>query len=653
MSMDQTMLTKRNSWLDLFIFVLFLNVFFFHSFELVALTCFLSGMWILLVRLFAKGAGQAVWWQSGVMAVTVGSLLFVDSPEKIVVLLLFALLVMATSVYSWLKQASVGGLLELGLSGLIVMKEYLYSGLLILQGLMSGTLAQIFQLSQEKKQHSPWLRSIIIGGIISLPLLAWLISTLTQADPIFATFVQGILSKHLLAELPARLFFSAVALAVLIPLLILRWRGYQSPLGWVSKVNWSREITVVTALITVVLGVFLAVQWPYVFVNVAHETELTKFGVATYSEYVQKGFWDLLKVVVMVFGISWVGVLLNRHQIGQEKKILVAVQGILGLEFAIFIASMFRRVWLYQSDHGLSLARLYGLSVLVLIVGLSVTMALRYFSQRVSWVKVEMAWICFMVFAVVGINMQGIVVKQPPTVNNRIDYVYLARMPGDGYEGWVKSYTWAQGVLEKYNQKPGQLNKEERREIFYAGAVARQLTKNYHELVVRYGSDTQVKDYFRQVIVTKKEILVTTSSAELVDIWGQSKKPRSEVIDALSQNLADLEHDDWLDKVSITPVPRLDSIAQLYRQYPSQDRDLTYYEVYRSKGLNRLQGLDAFFTRTPVQNQTYLRMRADIGEANLLRLQKQDMALRQRIGLQPESERDFEMDISLESPFLD
>ncbi len=651
--MDQNILTKRNSWLDLFIFVLFLNVFFFHSFEIVALACFLSGLWVLLVRIFAKGIGQAVWWESGVMAVTVGSLLLVDSPEKIIVLLLFALLVMLVSVYSWLKQKSVGGLLELGLSGLIVIKEYLYSALLIVQGLMSGTLGKVFQLSQSKKQHSPWIRSIIVGGLVSLPLIAWLIATLAKADPVFAAFIQNIVSKELLTELPARLFFSVLAFLVLIPLLITQWRGYRSPLAWISKVSWGREITVVTAMITLVLGVFLIVQWPYVFVSVGHETELAKFGVATYSEYVQKGFWDLLKVVLMVFGISWVTVLLNRNQTGQEKRILLSVQGILGLEFIIFIASMFRRVWLYQSYHGLSLARLYGLAVLVLIVGLTVTMGLRYVSQRVRWVKVEMAWIFFMVLAVVGINMQGIVVKQPPTVNNRVDYVYLARLPGDGYEGWVKSYAWAQGVLEKYTNQPGELNKEQRREIFYAGAVSRQLTQNYHELIVQYGTDAEVKEYFKQVITTKKDILFTTSATELISIWGENKKPRSEVIDALSQNLADLEHTDWLDKVNITPIPRLDTIAQLYQQYPHQERDLTYYEVSRSKETERLQGLNAFFARTPAQNKTYHRMREDIGEAKLLTLQKQDMALRQRIGLQPEKERDFEMDISLESPFLD
>ncbi|KKU44898.1 MAG: hypothetical protein UX62_C0046G0025, partial [Microgenomates group bacterium GW2011_GWA2_46_7] len=106
------------------------------------------------------------------------------------------------------------------------------------------------------------------------------------------------------------------------------------------------------------------------------------------------------------------------------------MQGILGLEFVVFISSIFRRVWLYQSYHGLTLARLYGLVLLTWVVGMMATMGLRYLYQNMRWVKVEIAWMVIVVFGSITLNMESLIIQDPPTVNGRVDYVYLSRLSG-------------------------------------------------------------------------------------------------------------------------------------------------------------------------------------------------------------------------------
>ncbi len=447
---------------------------------------------------------------------------------------------------------------------------------------------------------------------------------------------------QMLAELPARFIISLMLIAALIPVMVMRWRGYISPLGWLTKVRWGREMSVVTAMVVLILGLFLIVQWPYVFVTVAKETDLSKYGVATYSEYVQKGFWEMIKVVFMVFGVSWIGLLINKYQSGAERKLLLWVQGLLAGEFVIFILSIFRRVWLYQSYHGLTLARLYGLALLVLIVGMMVTMALRYVYQNVKWVKVEATWVLAVVFGSILLNMESLVVKVPPTVNDRVDYVYLSRLSSDGYDGWRQSYDWAKQVLEKNSVSTNQVARDDRRDIFYAGLITRELANNYHKLITQYGSDEEVREYFREVI-----------SARLETATGQSMDGMiSDELAKIRQRQVDLDKDDWLEKVDITPIPKIAPTWDYsFPNYKAHQTD-PYFYIQGSQEEERLVGMDYLLSFEPRDKQLYERVKRDIGYKSLLEMQMLDFSLQKSIAAQTETERDFDIDISLESPFL-
>ncbi|KKU44897.1 MAG: hypothetical protein UX62_C0046G0024 [Microgenomates group bacterium GW2011_GWA2_46_7] len=281
---------SKSKWLDLLIFALFLNVFFFHSFGTVALALLLTGGYVLTGRVFGKfGLGS-----SALFGISILTMFLVNSPEKIVLLTLLAIAILLVTAYLGLKREGIGGILELTLSSLLVVREYIRSGLMLLASAMRGTLRKALQLDTIPKERSPWIKSIAVGLVVGLPLTAWLISTLSNADPVFAAFIKDLLSEKFLSELPGRLVMSGVTLLLLMPILLIQWRGYRSPLAWISRVRFGREMSIVLLMVVVILGLFLAVQWPYVFASVARETDLSQYGVATYSEYVTRcrGFWD-------------------------------------------------------------------------------------------------------------------------------------------------------------------------------------------------------------------------------------------------------------------------------------------------------------------------------------------------------------------------
>jgi hypothetical protein len=514
-------------------------------------------MWALVIYLFGRGKyeNKPVFWAGSLIVVAATLVVnMVSSPEKIAVMTLTILATFMVATYSYLKQGRVNGLLELLLAGPTVSWEYVRSGWAILSAIFAGTLAKVMRLDVGHKERSPWLKSVVVGVLVGLPLVAWLISTLTSADPIFEAWVSSIVSGELISQLPARLILSLVSVCVLLPMLLMQWRGYRSPLSFLTRVRFGREMMVVLSLVVVVLAAFLVVQWPYVFATVAQETDLSKFGVATYSEYVQRGFADLLKVAAMVFGVSWIAFLLNKSQSGKEQKLLMMMQGILGLEFVVFIISIFRRVWLYQMYHGLTLARIYGLALLVLILGMMTTLALRYFYRSISWVTFEAMWILLVVFSLVLLRAERLVILDPPTVNGRVDYVYLARLSADGKEGWLESYNYVKGVVTTLENKPGIINKDERRDAYYSVLITHQLVNNYQDVDQR-----------------KRESL---GMWEMLLTFSPHKK-------AVSQ---------WMER--------------------------------------------------------------EIGETNLLELQDRVQALQNRIRSQPESEQGYEIDISMQSPFL-
>lgn len=404
-------------------------------------------------------------------------------------------------------------LLTRQLNSFQTLSEFLLTPFNFLKDYFSGTITTIKRVIISKKfakgdvfsaphdnQKLGKIKKIVIGLIISFPILLILISLLTSGDPIYAHFIETLISKEQLKLFSDRAITSLLIYLLLLPLVYLPLRGRnRSAAQLFSKFTFVPEYTIVMALVAVVLGSFLIVQWPYVFANVAFETDLSKLGVATYSEYVRKGFSELLKVSLFVYSLIWLGLIALRNS-SNSKHILKILQLVVIAQLLIFIISVLRRIWIYQTYHGWSLVRIYGGFLLIWLIGITLFLAARHFIKK-SWVNIEVLTTAGFFILISFFNAEKFIVENhPPTVNKRIDYVYLSRMSTDGYEGLMEAYQQAINNTSTLVSMPVPPSQRTRQQFFYNALIIHNILKNYEELTLTHGTNAEIKEYYEQAI---------------------------------------------------------------------------------------------------------------------------------------------------------
>lgn len=647
-------------------YILFFNLFLFHTKGSVEFGLLTIGRFIFLTFIFVstknfkKNSSTVLSMLIVLLSLCFGMLL----RANIFVQYLLGFIIVATlHVYAYILSSEipmVRSLLELILAPIYFTYSYISTFFRTIKIIFLGDFKQI-GLEKNSSGKNALAQSLIIGFGIGLFVIGILISMFSNADPIFATFVKSIVSVYFLQNFFLRIVLSLILGFSLLPFIILKRKStFNSPIGFLKKINFVQEMSVVMALVSLVIGIFLAIQWPYVFVKIPFETDLSKFGVATYSEYVRKGFIELLKISLFVYGLIWSGLLILRENQQKGKNILKYIQIVVLGEFFIFLFSIFRRVWLYQAYHGWSIVRLYGSFLLLWIFGISIFLALRHFWQR-RWVIGEIVFTIIIIFTLGIFNIESFIVKShPPTVNGKIDYVYLSRMSSDGYLGWEKAFEYAKEVINKYaapTSFPLRISRDERRDVAYAGIIIRELLKNQKNLVRNFGTQDELKNYLHSTYEYKGKIL----SKRFLSNNNPSQK---EIIKKYLKHI----NEDALDyKIMIDAI----LIPDYVRKYKfNEDGFLSsgedsfietprYYDVnYFNKTLKINKKIadsfiDKFYSWNASSINSYNNTKKNISYAELLQLDEKYFDLHSRISGAPSNERSYDMDISLDSPFLD
>ncbi len=655
--------------LAIFGFVLFLNLFFFHLQGPVSFGLLSLGFFAFVLGLFFDQSLFKRQWASilGIFAVVLLACFNIISRANLLVVFLsgaaiaFSLILLIYLLS--LKLPFVRCLMELILAPLRIGWAYLVSGVRFIGALFSGDL-QKQALDERRKQKISGFKSFLVGCLVALPIVFLLISLLSSADPIFSHFVKNFLTEDFVKNLPSRLVLSFFFTFLLSPFILFKVKKrFVSPVSLLERFSWVTEMTVVMGLVALVMASFLIVQWPYVFVSVPFETDLSSFGVATYSEYVNKGFGELLKVALFVFGLAWAGLIVMRNKKKGEKGILPFVQLVVLGEFGIFIVSLFRRIWLYQSYHGWSLARIYGGFLLLWLLGISLTLVLRHFWQK-KWVIAEAAFTGLLVVIIGLFNAESfIVTHHPPTVNKRVDFIYLSRMSSDGFQGWQKALEHAEQVLVKNSLgNKSILNKDDRREVAYAGAVVYQLTKNYYWLVRDYGQGEEFKNYLKAILdfqnQANEELILKLEQIKETDQPEEFAGRFGYLMEQALQRREWLKEERERFKQAKTGEPFSSIEFSFGFSMPKFEADdlatFSFYKVWNDQeNYKQSEGLDRFLIWNWSKAKAYKKMREEIGYKKLLDLQEEYWQLYEKIAAQSEDQQDYEHDISLKSPFLE
>lgn len=536
-------------------------------------------------------------------------------------------------------------------------------------------------------RYIPMKRAIpvVLGIILGLPAVSILLGLLTGADPIYAKTVEGFTRYLSFDRLFWRITGSAAAFLIVAPFVGIRINQAPDIPNTFPK-ELSDMVTAVIFMLAVVAGSFLIVQWPYIFVRVAYETDLTRFGVATYSEYVRRGFGELLTAGMFMYFASWAGYISERRH--TPRRILpYIIQLTLLAELVIFIVSVMRRVLLYWQFHGLTLVRIYGGLFLTTILLLTVILILRHLFKKTPWVKTEIAVLLFMAFFTGTWNAENFLVHHhPPTVNTRIDYVYLSKLSPDGYDGWVESYVWAKDTIERAkNIPPAVLSEDDLRQLSYAGSITGTITRSYLKLTGIYAdtntrqsiSDQLSKNYLSHLTNYRADVEYDLSLLEKdasasgrlkyltatgTDIYTRNRilSQQLKSIESKLTGLTDINRSSW------HPVNYYRFRTSYSFSYPnfssgtcSNDTSASVtiwcmpeYYTYLETVKNELTAADRFYMWNAKTAGVYGKMIRDIPISELLHLQNDFIAIYREIN-RISGIADIPWDISTETLFLE
>lgn len=635
-------------YISLGMFLLFANLFFFRMIGNAGFALFTFGFWVYLLYL-TKSANR---FQSRNYAlfsglISVFSLLLISRAAPFVVFVLGFGITLTTGLFMVLAKDQMPffrNLFEVLISPFEFVLAYLRGSLSVLGRFLSQETA-----GKNIKAVTPGklsgFRSVVTGIVISFPVVAILLLLLSQADPVYGKFLADVglnLGKIFRGDFWNN-FIQRAVLTVFMGVMLLplfHFFRYKSVFGKISqdirKFSFADELKILLLLVAVILGSYLVVQWPYIFANVPYETDLSKFGVATYSEYVRRGFAEFILVSLIIYLVIWAGLISVRGTVSRAavsvwiKRLQLFILG----EFFIFLLSLFRRIYLYQAYHGWSLVRIYGGLFLVWVLCMSLTLAARHVRDNFPWVKLEAALSAFMLVCTGLLNAESFIVHtHPPTVNKRVDYVYLSKMSADGVDGWIQAFTYAKETLDPKKYDDARIIGEgDRTKIAYTGQILHNLTVNVHNLHFSYADAETLRSYFQEIITAEGRRRGIDQPVKL-DIANPSQNFRQVYVPFWPPMIYFEEFNKPL--ISFYAIPG--------------DNQFPHSDSYRSASANLLDRLYMFNVGTWRAYQT---VGKEIPLPELLELQDRYISLFKKISSQPENERTINQDLSFSNPLL-
>ena len=323
-----------------------------------------------------------------------------------------------------------------------------------------------------------------IRGIgIAIPILWILIALFRNADPIY-----NIAATTVLDVVWARLFLTLLLGALFL------FVGYTQisslPQSEQPKKHFSNglmaELSVFFGAISIIIGTFIAVEVKYLFLRVPEEklAQIVHIAGYTYSQYVTKGFFELIGAVAVV-GITLFYARLRTKGQQIENRMVRLLTIVVGVEIILLIVSAFGRLELYVASHGLSLARSYGGIFLVTLLLLTLYQE----AELLLPLRPRQRFILFFLPIVIGVISISsipiekiIVLRYPPTVNGTVDYYYLSRMSTNAAVAWPLVISWAKQTAQNTANKSTWFDNDYT-DVYWAqqslGSLVRTIEKTY------------------------------------------------------------------------------------------------------------------------------------------------------------------------------
>lgn len=209
-------------------------------------------------------------------------------------------------------------------------------------------------IARSRSQGGRRVSEIVIGLLITIPILMIVVLLLVEADTAFGKSVEEILKT--LNRLPSHLFWTGSLFACLCYVtgcLALAARAENEPRDSGSEMLPLLSSTVIVVSLVIVLAFFL-----YVHVGAVIESAggFSNFSGDRFRTYIRRGFGELLAVEIIV-GSVLIGLIHTRGWIDKAQLFHRAAAWLLILLVAGLNVSCGFRLWFYVSEYAVTLVR--------------------------------------------------------------------------------------------------------------------------------------------------------------------------------------------------------------------------------------------------------------------------------------------------------
>lgn len=368
-------------------------------------------------------------------------------------------------------------------SVLRIVQESAFVGL----NLLSQTVALLGWLKSEQanfiqKRILGWIKTVVIavvGAVVFIVLLS-------QADPVFAQLIQ-----EFQEELVGRFFWSIVLLLLFSVVFSMRRQREDThySLRWFSN----RDAAVLLLVVGAIIGVFLAVQWRYLF---GSSRELLEQLNISYSTYVRKGFSELLLATFTGGVVAYlVAVKARLAQIAPKLRwVLVVGNSVLLLELVALLFSAYQRNVLYVETYGLTRVRIIGEVFLawlaIFLVVLLLFTIVKRLRERLAILTIGIvsliAWLGIQV-----VNVDAYIVRGAPGHHDYTDYFYLMQLSEDAAQ---EQLSLLPAIIAETDQllAKSSLNETERAQLAGIKLALHSFLENWNDLFLHYASEEAV-----------------------------------------------------------------------------------------------------------------------------------------------------------------
>ena len=230
------------------------------------------------------------------------------------------------------------------------------------------SLAKVaYRMAPEKRKT---LKNILIGLIISAPLLLIVIALLAEADTVFQNVIADIFkSLEFIDSIP---FAEHVGVIGIITVLLFGYlavvlraevEGVPAPADRGTG-GWDTTIVVtVLVMVNAVYILFCGIQFTYLF---GGEEVIRSIPNYTYAEYARRGFSELIVVTVINLSILLIGLRVTKND-GKLDRLVLGLRCLLVLCTVIMLYSAHLRLKLYEEAYGYTYARIFAHTFIALL----------------------------------------------------------------------------------------------------------------------------------------------------------------------------------------------------------------------------------------------------------------------------------------------